>query len=501
MALRRSIPTFELANPIYVGAVVYFYTVDDTGAKTTTLATLYDAAAGTGTLANPQTLDSKGKFQQPVYIESPVVASVTGLTVDDHDTGIIAVPGTNRGQWATATLYYAGEIVVAGSNADSTQDIYAVDYTHTSVTFATDVSNGYLSKLVDVSVLADLFTIPATAGNALKFLRVNAGGTASEWVAAATVLSAIGALAAANNLSDLADAPTAQGNLGLGSAAVENTGTSGDNVPLLSGANSWSGVQTLVGKSLEFAEGAAVASAAGSTDIWSAADGQTVHITGTNAITDFGTAPQAGAMRFCVADAAFTLTNGANLICPGGSNIVAAAGDCFLVYAETTTISRIKYYTRAGATAGLLDVQQTVKTDTFTTSSTSLTDITGLSASITPKSTNSKVLVRASLSYGDNSAASAMFALLRGSTQIGQGDAASNRLRVNAGATNADAGGLQSICMEYLDSPATVASTTYKVQMAMHAAAAGYINRSETDTDTALFPRASSTLTLMEIGL
>lgn len=54
----------------------------------------------------------------------------------------------------------------------------------------------------------------------------------------------INGLLASNNLNDLASTSTARSNLGLGTAATQNTGTSGADVPLLNGANSWSGVQT-----------------------------------------------------------------------------------------------------------------------------------------------------------------------------------------------------------------------------------------------------------------
>jgi len=52
----------------------------------------------------------------------------------------------------------------------------------------------------------------------------------------------------ASNLADVASVPAARINLGLGTAAVQNIGTSGANVPLMSTNNTWSGVQTFVGR-------------------------------------------------------------------------------------------------------------------------------------------------------------------------------------------------------------------------------------------------------------
>jgi len=88
---RTSVQDFATANPVYANATVTAHTVVD-GAKTSVKANLYAALSGSTLLANPQTLDSFGKFKQPVYIDSGVILTVTGLkNTPDHDTGIVAV--------------------------------------------------------------------------------------------------------------------------------------------------------------------------------------------------------------------------------------------------------------------------------------------------------------------------------------------------------------------------------------------------------------------------
>jgi len=78
-----------MANPALAGASVSFFTVDPvTFAKTTTLATLYAALSGPDLLSNPQVLDSHGKFQDPVYHEGLIVATVDS-EIPDFDTGVI----------------------------------------------------------------------------------------------------------------------------------------------------------------------------------------------------------------------------------------------------------------------------------------------------------------------------------------------------------------------------------------------------------------------------
>ena len=93
-------------------------------------------------------------------------------------------------------------------------------------------------------------------------------------------------------------------------------------------------------------EGSDVASAA-TADIW-AADGNTLHVTGTVAITSFATAPRVGAWRMVIFDDVLTLTDGANLNLPGDANIVTAVDDFAWVYAETTTLFKVLYFRADG---------------------------------------------------------------------------------------------------------------------------------------------------------
>jgi hypothetical protein len=152
----------------------------------------------------------------------------------------------------------------------------------------------------------------------------------------------------------------------------------------------------------------------------------------------------------------------------------------------------------AGAKCG--QVVQAFKSDTFTSTSTTYVDITGLSVTITPTSTSSKVLVLSIVSGSGVSAVSdAILQLLRGATVIGSGDAAGSR-RVGYAALSASTGNAWPGVAMYLDSPATTSATTYKIQGALMTGSGTWtINRSPTDTDSAGYPRVSSSITVIEV--
>jgi hypothetical protein len=149
----------------------------------------------------------------------------------------------------------------------------------------------------------------------------------------------------------------------------------------------------------------------------------------------------------------------------------------------------------------VLQVVSVTKTDAFTSSATgAFTDITNMSASITPTSSSSKILVLASATCsGQSSVSGSIIRLVRGSTAIDVGDAAGSRSPATTNAYQLDSGQSECISINFLDSPATTSSTTYKLQFRIEGGTF-YFNRSQSDGDNGGVGRFASTITLMEIA-
>ena len=148
---------------------------------------------------------------------------------------------------------------------------------------------------------------------------------------------------------------------------------------------------------------------------------------------------------------------------------------------------------------GVVQVVTVVKNDTFTMSSTTWTDITGLSASITPTSASNRILILAHLMGSNGSADVGGIRFVRGSTTIGVPATAGNRMLVSFVSSSYTGNNPNNYSMAFIDSPATTSATTYKLQIASGTATAQYINRSGSDTDTFVYPRGISTLILLEV--
>ena len=156
----------------------------------------------------------------------------------------------------------------------------------------------------------------------------------------------------------------------------------------------------------------------------------------------------------------------------------------------------------------ILQVVSTTKTDTFTASLAlgSSTAITGLTATITPSSINSKVLCFAKIEVagpGGNEKGIGV-TLTRAATNIALGDTAGSRTSVTSTRWfNGDIGALAPAIINYLDSPNTTSATTYGVNifhLGNNVTYSVFVNYAENDANSARFPRATSTITLMEVA-
>ena len=151
----------------------------------------------------------------------------------------------------------------------------------------------------------------------------------------------------------------------------------------------------------------------------------------------------------------------------------------------------------------VLQVVQGYTSASFTTTSGTLVDITGLTATITPISSNSKILVMTTLNHSESASTPyPLLVLLRGATQIALGDAIGSAQRSSMGGwggSTAGAGTLYQGTLNYLDSPATTSPTTYKWQVLTFSSRTFYFNRSESTAD-AQTRSAPSSIILMEVA-
>lgn len=161
---------------------------------------------------------------------------------------------------------------------------------------------------------------------------------------------------------------------------------------------------------------------------------------------------------------------------------------------ETDTSKLLIYNGSSWNVAGITGSIQTVtKTDAFSTTSTSFVDVTGLSVSITPTSSASRILVLFSISMAGSTTNDKYANLVRGSTAIAQSTGASNNATFY-GYTPGTAV-LNSWAGTFIDSPASTSSTTYKFQIKAGSDTA-YVNRRGSDT----LVGSISSITLIEIA-
>jgi hypothetical protein len=146
----------------------------------------------------------------------------------------------------------------------------------------------------------------------------------------------------------------------------------------------------------------------------------------------------------------------------------------------------------------ILQVVSVTKDTSFTTTSGSFVDITGLSVAITPSATSSKILVLMNVASSNTTSTGTAFTqLVRGTTAISIG--ASGETGEPTTGYTAQAGyDMGQVAVQYLDSPSTTSATTYKLQLRGNGSQTAAINR--TGEYQSQQGNVASGITLMEVA-
>ena len=157
---------------------------------------------------------------------------------------------------------------------------------------------------------------------------------------------------------------------------------------------------------------------------------------------------------------------------------------------------------------GILQVVQAAKTDTASTTSGTYVTISGLSVNITPSSTSSKILVIADVKAGNDGGNGYYLQIVRDSTAIYVGDAASGKQQCvqqtyGGGDTGEGKYGMAKMGGTFLDSPNTTSQVTYAVQflrLGGNSPQTLYVNRVGSESAGQYVGRAASSITAIEVA-
>jgi len=180
---------------------------------------------------------------------------------------------------------------------------------------------------------------------------------------------------------------------------------------------------------------------------------------------------------------------------------------------KTNAIQTVAGKPILNSTGSILQVVSTTKTDTFTVATTTYTDVTGLSASITPSSTSSKIHIMCYIHCISNSQQANYMRITRGGSTISGSLSSAGSATGTAVAIQSSSGFITyagapyqvtPLTLDYLDSPASTASQTYQVQVRGGSSAnnvyVNYQGASTTNNNNADFGYYVSSITLLEVS-
>jgi hypothetical protein len=154
----------------------------------------------------------------------------------------------------------------------------------------------------------------------------------------------------------------------------------------------------------------------------------------------------------------------------------------------------------------IIQVVHTIKSNGFSVSASTdnFSDITGLSATITPTSSSSKILIHFQTSYSANAGQRGSFRLLRDSTVINAANADgqnTNQTIFPSLVTRDNAAMSIPVAGSHVDSPATTSAITYKLQVGAESGASTiFVNADASGNTGSTQYKGVSNLILMEVA-
>ena len=156
----------------------------------------------------------------------------------------------------------------------------------------------------------------------------------------------------------------------------------------------------------------------------------------------------------------------------------------------------------AGSSGGIIQVKMGTFTGKFNTTSSTMVD-SGLSVTITPTRSDSKILVQVSLGSLSNNERykRAFMNIVRDSTNVITGDAATgDEVTAAVCSRSADDNHIQiPLSFMVLDSPATTSATTYKVQLS-RGSDSGTVHLNSSPDGDSNNGNTASTIVVMEVS-
>jgi len=177
---------------------------------------------------------------------------------------------------------------------------------------------------------------------------------------------------------------------------------------------------------------------------------------------------------------------------------------------KTNAITTVAGKPILNSTGSILQVVQTIKTDTFGGSVNGWLNVTGMNASITPSNSSNRILIMITLGAvgnGDSTTTphTTSFRLLSNGSTLDStyGNVDGSRPRGNfRTSTGYNFDHCNSYSYQVLDSPGSTSLLTYQLQMWPQGGAAAFINREKqgSDINDTVRTRTSSTILLLEVS-